>query len=124
MLIMSQYDAACTAIREQRTHHLLKHLLLVLKEILVDGVLGGRDLVSKHDLPKHEERKHIRVAQDAPRMQKLVLSLHRRTPNLAHDRVAPHTSTSLYFSVCRQTSLRSHARPYDDPSPMSQDHSQ
>ena len=55
---------------------MLQLLLLVLEQVLVDGILGGRDLVRKHGLPEHEEGKDVGVAQDAPRMEQLILSLH------------------------------------------------
>ena len=41
-------------------------LLLVLKEVLVDFVLGRRDLILEHDIPKHEEGKNIAEAQNPP----------------------------------------------------------
>lgn len=56
--------------------HVLQLLLLVLKEVLIDGVPRRGDLVSKHDLPKHVKGKDVGVAQDAPRMHQHLLRLH------------------------------------------------
>ena len=56
--------------------HVLQLLLLVFKEVLVDGVPRGGDLVSKHGLPKHVEGEDVGVAQDAARMHQHLLRLH------------------------------------------------
>ena len=63
------------AVHAPETYQCLEWLLLILKQVFVDLILRRRDLVSEHDIAKHEEGKRIAEPQDPTSLKELIQGL-------------------------------------------------